>query len=612
MENRKDNVVPDKIDIRDRMYHPAVTTAPRKEFIQQIQLPVLHQKETSACTGFALATVVNYLARKIDEKNNKSFTASPFMLYSMARRYDEFPGYIKDEGSSLRGAIKGWHKHGACEKRFWKTLQMPKPDITAKDGDWWLNAVNYPLGAYYRVEPKSIEDMHCAINDLGILYASAVCHAGWDNLKKSKHHSYKEIPNTKVKEDDGGHAFVIIGYNQTGFIIQNSWGKGWGTGGYAVLTYEDWQVNAMDCWVAQMGVTTDLHLAIAGSATLRLDKRNKVAIAADAILKKRELDPFIIDMENNGKLSNSGEYRTTEMDIEALVTQHAVIARERWGLKNKPMDVAIYAHGGLVGEKSAADSYAVWCKKLYDAQIFPIMLMWETDILNTIKNMIEDTLLDQEPRTTGGIIDKIINWKDERLERLAAPLGSKVWKEMKENAKAISYQNKSGGQLLYKYATAPKSELKSHINIHLIGHSAGSIVHSYLVEKLINLGWSFKTVQFMAPAVTNALFDATILKAIHQKKIRNYYQFHLSDEIELKDNCSIYSKSLLYLVSNSFEPGKKTPILGMQKFFENESNYKLPNIKAYHSPGVYAKSTSHGGFDNDDATIESIIKNIKK
>ena len=75
MKNRKYNVVPDKIDIRDRMYQPAVTTAPRKEFIQQIQLPVLHQKETSACTGFALATVVNYLARKIDPENNQRFTA---------------------------------------------------------------------------------------------------------------------------------------------------------------------------------------------------------------------------------------------------------------------------------------------------------------------------------------------------------------------------------------------------------------------------------------------------------------------------------------------------------------------------------------------------------
>ena len=32
----------------------------------------------------------------------------------MARRYDEFPGVAEDAGSSLRGALKGWFKHGAC------------------------------------------------------------------------------------------------------------------------------------------------------------------------------------------------------------------------------------------------------------------------------------------------------------------------------------------------------------------------------------------------------------------------------------------------------------------------------------------------------------------
>ena len=611
MRSRKHNVVPDKIDIRDRKYQPAVTTAPGKTFIQKAELPILNQKETSACTGFALATVVTYLVRKIDQEKNKTFNASPFMLYSMARRYDEFPGYKKDEGSSLRGAIKGWHKHGACERHLWNKLEMPKPNINDEENDWWLNAANYPLGAYYRVEPKSIEDMHCAINDLGVLYASAVCHAGWDNPKKSNRHQYMEIPNTKVKDDDGGHAFVIIGYNQSGFIIQNSWGKDWGTNGLAVLTYEDWQENAMDCWVAQIGVTTELHLAIAKSSSLRLDKKNKVAIAADPILKKRELDPFVIDMENNGRLSNSGEYRTTEMDIEALAMQHAKIARDRWGLNNKPMDVAIYAHGGLVGEKSAADSYALWCKKLYDAQIFPIMLMWETDFFNTISNIIEDKLFGKGPRTTAGFMDEVMNWKDQRLERLAAPLGTKIWQEMKENAKAISYQKDSGGQLLYKYATANGSALQQQINIHLIGHSAGSIVHCHMVEQLINLGWSFKTVQFMAPAVTNKLFDATVLKAIQNKKISNYYQYHLTDDMEKKDNCSVYSKSLLYLVSNSFEPGRKTPILGMQTFFD-EKQYKHPNIKAYHSPGSFSKSTTHGGFDNDTATIDTIIKNIKK
>ena len=29
------------------------------------------------------------------------------MIYSMARRYDEFPGSKRDDGSSVRGALKG-------------------------------------------------------------------------------------------------------------------------------------------------------------------------------------------------------------------------------------------------------------------------------------------------------------------------------------------------------------------------------------------------------------------------------------------------------------------------------------------------------------------------
>jgi hypothetical protein len=42
------------------------------------------------------------------------------MLYSMARRYDEFPGDADaDTGSSLRGAMKGWYKHGVCSDRLW-------------------------------------------------------------------------------------------------------------------------------------------------------------------------------------------------------------------------------------------------------------------------------------------------------------------------------------------------------------------------------------------------------------------------------------------------------------------------------------------------------------
>ena len=37
----------------------------------------------------------------------------------------------------------------------------------------------------------------------------------------------------------GGHAIAIVGYNQKGFIIRNSWGKYWGDKGYTLIEYED-------------------------------------------------------------------------------------------------------------------------------------------------------------------------------------------------------------------------------------------------------------------------------------------------------------------------------------------------------------------------------------
>ena len=33
----------------------------------------------------------------------------------------------------------------------------------------------------------------------------------------------------------GGHAFALVGYNQAGFVVQNSWGTGWGEKGYGWL-----------------------------------------------------------------------------------------------------------------------------------------------------------------------------------------------------------------------------------------------------------------------------------------------------------------------------------------------------------------------------------------
>ena len=608
----KRNVVPDRLDLRDRPYLPAIAVTPMAELLPRVPLPVLDQGSTNACTGFALSNTVHFLLRQRDPKAPK---ISPFMIYSMARRYDEFPGSAADAGSSLRGAMKGWYRHGACRHDLWQSLDMP-PGVTRAEDDWWLDAAKRPLGAYYRVDSRSVVDMHVALNEVGILYASAVCHDGWvkNGTAGTSRRGYWTIPARKAEADDGGHAFVIIGYNREGFIIQNSWGPGWGTRGLAVLTYEDWLDNAMDCWVAQLGVVTDQHLEVAASLSLRVEK-NKVKLAADSILRDREISPFIINMENNGKLSASGLFRTQEGDVKSLVTMHVESARKAWGLKaGAPTDVAIYAHGGLTGEADAAETAAKWIPALYDARIFPIFLMWETDLWSTLKNRLADLVAGQ-PRPTAGLGDQLKRFWNRRLEQLLAMPGSSIWGEMKQNADAISAGEKSGGRILYECANQSPWFTRTPVRLHLIGHSAGSIAHSHIVHRLCERGWTFETLNLMAPAVTVNLFNETVIPRLKDRKLKQLNEFHLTDVVEQADpTCKpilYYTRSLLYLVSESFERGKQTPLVGMEKYFDQHiGRLGLKNVKAWTSPAGASQSTTHGGFDDDKATRDSVISLI--
>lgn len=608
------NVVPDSIDLRDRPYMPPVGLIPAEELIPTGKLPVLQQGQTNACTGFALASVIYQLQAAAKRKPNQ-YAVSPFMLYSMARRYDEFPGDPSvDSGSSLRGAIKGWYKHGVCSDKLWSEEKMPTAPVKRAEDDWWLDAVRRPLGAYYRVDPRSVTDMQIALNELGVIYASAGTHSGWDEGADAKAKSgIWTIPAQKIAPD--GHAFAIVGYTRTGFIVHNSWGTDWGTNGRAVLTYEDWVDHAMDCWVAQLGVPTEQHMEIAASRTLRVNKAGVVQVASDRLLRNREITPFIIDMENNGKLSNTGSFRTQESDVQALVTQYLGAARKEWGLgAGDPVDVAIYAHGGLTSETDAAKTAGQWIPALYSNRIFPIFLMWETDLWSTLQDRTKD-LLSGEPRAAGGMVDRVKGWWNERLEKLLAVPGTAIWGEMKQNADAISSEAKSGGTILYEACmNSPYFTDMTKVRLHLIGHSAGAILHSHIIDRLGGQGWNFESVNFMAPAVRLDTFEAAALPAIRSGKVKKFNQFQLSDAFEQVDpTCKPilgYSRSLLYLVSQSFEKGKVTPILGMEKYFEKIKDEGLANVNVVTAPGGDSQSTTHGGFDDDEKTMNKVISLI--
>jgi len=572
------NVRPDAVDLRDWEFQPSVASAPADVRYPPDVRPVLDQGLTSACTGYALATVIEYLLVRAGRHVEP---ISPHMLYSMARRYDEWAendeddGPGTDTGSSLRGALKGWLRHGASSARLWPRSEMPRPKTSAAE-DWWTDAIKRPLGAYYRINPRSLRDMHVAIDQVGALFASAFTHAGWEALLADEAVPRPEDPSDlplirRMKGNpDGGHAFAIIGYTREGFIVHNSWGPRWGKGGLAVLRYSDWLENAMDCWVAQLGVVTAEHEAIADATSLRTDSSGKGVVSSNPILAAHELSPFIINMENNGRLSRRGQFRTQESDVDALLRIHLKEACSKWGVRaNQAVDVAIYAHGGLNDEDAAAESARLWVPRLYDERIFPVFLMWETGALKTIGNMIEDRIAPEQARAAGGwqkVKDAWKEWWNQRVETIARPLGRPLWNEMKENAAKISSNPSSGVRMLFDIYKAKAREYGlPKIRLHLIGHSAGGILHSHLGTAAIAAGFDLRTVSLIAPAVRVDEFDRTLGKAVLKTGTRLLVA-HLTDAAERADpTCKPYGHSLLYLVSRSFEDRKETPILGLER-----------------------------------------------
>ena len=175
-------------------------------------MTILDQGEEGACTGFGLAAVVNLQRRR--KYGPGIASVSPRMFYEMARRFDEWTGEDYD-GSSIRGALRGFFNNGVCLEEDWPCHAADAGVLTL---DRARAARSVVLGAYYRVQP-SIADMHAAIHEAGAVYASARVHDGWFEPVDGRIAPHPPSPQ-------GGHAFAIVGYDAEGFWVQNSWGPG--------------------------------------------------------------------------------------------------------------------------------------------------------------------------------------------------------------------------------------------------------------------------------------------------------------------------------------------------------------------------------------------------
>jgi hypothetical protein len=621
---------PDPIDFRDAMYQATLVEVPKTrplEDYQKVKVPILDQGAEGACTGFGLATVVHYLMRTYRRPADRSRTqVSARMLYEMAKRYDEWAGE-QYSGSSARGALKGWHKHGICSLKLWpyRAEDSVKAEDNVLTDERATDAALRPLGAYYRVNHQDFVCLHSALAEVGVLYATGQVHSGWKpgNVRKDG-----SIPF----EADvlGGHAFALVGYDDDGIWIQNSWGEGWGKGGFGRISYVDWLKNATDVWVARLGAPVRLRTAEAVART------EWAPVQPSEGYTFHEIRPHIISLGNNGAFKTSGTYGTRPEDVARIVQNDIPNTIRDWPRKR----LLLYAHGGLVPEQSMVQRVTDYRPAMLKAGVYPLAFIWHTDYWSSVANALQDAVRGIRPE---GFLDSTKDFLLDRLDDAMEPIargltGKLVWDQMKQNAIAATESETGGARITLEYIAKLKKTFPS-LEIHMAGHSAGAIFLAPMAYRLATeFGISITSLTLWAPACTTALFRDRYLPLLggDGPGIENFTLFTLTDRVENDDNCAnLYHKSLLYLVSDAFEATQRVPLLhpdgepllGMERYVRADKDLielfglrdgtarkgcewiLAPNLQPSGKPDA-STARHHGDFDDDVPTLLATLARI--
>lgn len=600
------NVYEDATDLRDRIYEPALLDLVLKlDPPTTEKSPIRDQEKEGACTGFALASAITLMNRQRYKKKDVEAIAplaSPRMLYEMAKINDPWPG-SDYEGSTIRAALKGFYHNGVCREDL----------APYKDGEknWFLNidqakdARSTGLGAYYRLRPEII-DYHAALNETRVIYVSARIHRGW---QKPKTDSTKgDIKPSHINM--GGHAFIIVGYDDKGFLIQNSWGEDWGRfegmPGIARWRYEDWAATVMDAWVLRLSVPTpqafDLTIAQPTEATESLFGEATVSAP-----RQEEIIGHLIHLDD-GKLVENGKYPTPFASIKATAD---FLADETATADRDYQHLVFYAHGGLNNAAASANRIRKMKEVFKRNKIYPIHFMWETGFFESLSDVIFNSRDKAQARVSG-----LSDIWDRALEAIARGPGRAVWRDMKWDADQ-SFKASGGGRKAVKTLLEGNAKRSKPLKVHFVGHSAGSILIAHALDAMdaMNpLNTPVQSCSLMAPACTVDLFKKSYQPRIGTSNaasgITKLWQYNLIDQRERDDTVGPYRKSLLYFISNAFEETREMPLLGMELFksqVPTKAGYKIHY--AGRAPSI-TDSDTHGGFDNDQKTMNGILKNI--
>lgn len=249
--------LPDFPDYRDFTFHdvkkvfPAVKSNWGAPLVSAVSLcdkfsPVEDQKDLGSCTANAGVGVAEFYERSV----NGNFTnASRLFLYKVTRNLMKLKG---DTGASLRATMGALVLFGTPPEEFYP-YNISKFD-EEPPAFCYAFADNYKTISYFRHDPPNIpteellQRIKTSLASGNPIMFGFTVYSSIDQASRTG-----KIPFPSARERvAGGHAIVAVGYDDNlvvnnsinkstslgALMIRNSWGEGWGEGGYGWLPYD--------------------------------------------------------------------------------------------------------------------------------------------------------------------------------------------------------------------------------------------------------------------------------------------------------------------------------------------------------------------------------------
>ncbi len=210
--------------------------------------PIENQLNLGSCTANAGVGLLEYYERRAF---GKDIDASRLFLYKATRDLLNWTG---DTGAFLRTTMEALVLFGVPPEDYWPYV-VANFDIEPS-AFLYSFGQNYQTLSYYRLDPLGTTKpalLTAIKNNLACGLPSMFGFTVYNSYTQASAANQGAIPYPVAADKIvGGHAIVAVGYNDSlqirntapgagptngALLIRNSWGTGWGNGGYGWLPY---------------------------------------------------------------------------------------------------------------------------------------------------------------------------------------------------------------------------------------------------------------------------------------------------------------------------------------------------------------------------------------